>query len=257
MAVVWALAFAWAAGVHLAFSPPMLLVCCTWSVYVGDRLLDAHRAIRSGNLGALRERHYFHWRHRRLLIPFGCVAAAVTIVLIVGRMPAAARKDNSVLAAAALAYFTGVHSTARLPVWLRRVASKEMLVGVLFAAGTIAPTVARIHFIGWPFLACFAIFAILAWTNCSAIEGWESSRVHSGIASRATLLGITCILVSATLASVNWRLSALAASAATSALLLSLLDRRRANLSPLTLRALADLVLLTPLAAVLIGANHT
>lgn len=262
VAVVWALAFASAVGVHLASWVPLLLACGTWTVYVGDRLLDAHRAIRSQNLGALRERHYFHWRHRRSLIPMGCVTAAIAVALIVDRMPAAVRDRNSLLAAAALAYFSGVHSTARLPVWVRKLVSrklvsKELLVGLLFTAGSIAPTIARAHSIGWPFGACFAIFVMLAWTNCSAIESWESSRMPSGVTPRATVLAIACIAASGVLAFVNWRFSALACSAAISALLLSLLDRKRAALSPVTLRALADLVLLTPLVALILGANHT
>ena len=261
IAVVWALAFASALGVHLAPWVPLLLACGIWTVYVGDRLLDAHRAIRSQNHCALRERHYFHWRHRRWLIPVGCVTAAMAVALIVGRMPAAVRDRNSVLAAAALVYFSGVHSTARLPLWVRKLVSrklvsKELLVGLLFTAGSVAPAITRAHFIGWPFGACFAIFVMLAWINCSAIESWESSRMPSGVTPRAAVLAIACFACSGVLAFLNWRFSALAGSAAVSALLLSFLDRRRAAISPVTLRAMADLVLLTPLVVLLFGANH-
>ncbi|MEI4861391.1 hypothetical protein Q8G41_27770, partial [Klebsiella pneumoniae] len=35
VAVVWALSFAWAAGVHLTPWTPLLLASGTWSVYVG------------------------------------------------------------------------------------------------------------------------------------------------------------------------------------------------------------------------------
>ena len=261
VAVVWALAFAWALGVHLAPWVPLLLACGTFTVYVGDRLLDAHRAIRSQDLSALRERHYFHWRHRRSLISIASATAAIAVALIVDRMPAAVRDRNSVLAAAALAYFSGVHSTARLPVWLRKLVSrkpvsKELLVGLLFTAGCVAPAVARVHLIAWPFCVCFVLFAMLAWINCSAIESWESSRIPSTVLPRTIVLGIAGFAASGFLASANWRLSALACSAALSALLLSLLDRKRTAISPLTLRALADLVLLTPILAVLFGALH-
>ncbi len=256
VAVVWAFAFAWALNVHLAAWVPLLLACGTWTVYVGDRLLDARRAIRLQDLCALRERHYFHWRHRRSLIPIACAGAAIALALIVDRMPAAVRDRNSVLAAAALAYFSGVHSTARAPGWLRRLISKEFLVGLLFTAGSIAPAIAHIRFVGWPVGACFAIFVLLAWINCSAIESWESSRVPSAVLTRTALLGIACFAICGALAPANWRLSALACSAGISALLLSLLDRKRADISPLSLRALADLVLLTPLLALLLGALH-
>jgi hypothetical protein len=266
VAVVWALAFAWAVGVHLALWGPLLLACGTWTVYVGDRLLDAYRAIRSQDLRALRERHYFHWRHRRSLIPTTGITAAIAIALIVVRVPAGIRHRDSVLAAAALAYFSGVHSTARLPGWLRNLvsrtfvsrkfATKELLVGLLFTAGSIAPAIARVPFVDWPLRACFVLFVLLAWANCSAIESWESSRMASGVLQHTTVLALACIAASGVLVFVNWRLSALACSAGISALLLALLDCKRAAISPLTLRALADLALLTPLLVVLFGAHH-
>jgi hypothetical protein len=256
VAVVWALAFAWAEGVRLAPWVPWLLACGTWTVYVGDRLLDAHRAVRSQDYSALRERHFFHWRHRGSFIPLACTTAVIAAALIVDRMPAAVRDRNSILAAAALLYFSGVHSTAQLPRWLRRCISKEFLVGLLFTAGAGVPGIARVHIMAWPFCLCFALFVLLAWINCTAIESWESSRIPSTVRRRTALLSILCISASCALAFVNWRLSALASSAALSALLLSLLDRKRAAISPLTLRALADLVLLTPLLAVLLGASR-
>jgi hypothetical protein len=54
------------------------------------------------------------------------------------------------------------------------------------------------------------------------------------------------MLLSAALA-FNHRIALLVASGAASALLLALLDRLRGRLTPLALRAAADLVLLTPL----------
>jgi hypothetical protein len=48
--VAWSLNFAWAAGVNLPKWVPVLLALGTWAVYVGDRLLDARAAFRSGNL---------------------------------------------------------------------------------------------------------------------------------------------------------------------------------------------------------------
>jgi len=53
----------------------------------------------------------------------------------------------------------------------------------------------------------------------------------------ASLRGLSLVMITA---------SALLAAASTSAFLLALLDRARPHLNPLTLRASADLVLLTP-----------
>ena len=255
VAVVWALAFAWAAGVDLNRWLPLLLACGTWTVYVGDRLLDAQRAIRSSDLGALRERHYFHWRHRRLLIPIACATAVIAAILVARCIPFPVRSRDSVLAAAALMYFSGVHSTTRLPDWLRRLASKELLVGLLFTAGCAASTLSRLHSAHGPLFACLAFFAALAWLNCAAIESWESSKNRTSVLLHTLALGTAGLALSAAFAFMDAQASALACSAAASALLLSVLDRIRARISALTLRTLADLVLLTPLVLVILRAR--
>jgi hypothetical protein len=252
VALVWALAFAWTAGVHLDRWVLLLLASGTWTVYVGDRLLDAHHAIRSGYLGELRERHYFHWRHRRLLIPIACAGAAIAAGLVARRIPYAVRRRDSVLAAAALIYFSGVHSAARAPDWLRRLVSKEMLVGLLFTAGCAAPTLSRLHSARWPVFACLVLFVALAWVNCAAIERWESS-VNETVFRQAFVLGIAGLGASGAFLFTEPRASALACSIAVGALLLCMLDLTRTRVSPLTLRTVADLVLLTPFVLVILG----
>jgi hypothetical protein len=59
------------------------------------------------------------------------------------------------------------------------------------------------------------------------------------------------MLLACALSQTQPRSAALVASGAVSALLLALLDRFRSCLTPLALRAAADLVLLTPLALLL------
>jgi hypothetical protein len=247
VAVVWTIAFATVAGVQLKTWSLILIACGTWTVYVGDRLLDAQRAMRSGRLGALHERHYFHWRHRRWLIPGACAAATIATALIVSRMPSAARHRDSVLAAAALLYFSGVHSAATLPHWIRKRVSKEFLVGLLFTAGCAAPTLSRLSFVHWSLIECLTLFTALAWLNCSAIERWESTDLQTGIFLRACILTVASFAAAAALSFTETRTSGLICVAGISALLLALLDRTRSRISPITLRSLTDLVLLTPL----------
>ena len=247
VAVVWTIAFSSAAGVHLDTWVLLLIACGTWCVYVGDRLLDAQRAMRLDTLDYLRERHYFHWHHRRWLIPCACTAAAIAALLIVGRMSSAVRHRDSVLAAAALLYFSGVHSTATLPHWIRKRISKEFLVGLLFTAGCSAPTLARLPSVGWPLIVCLTSFAALAWLNCSAIERWESSDLMTGISSRSSILSIVFFASAAAMSFVNTRTAGMICIAGISATLLTLLDLTRRRISTLTLRTLADMMLLTPL----------
>jgi hypothetical protein len=252
VAVTWSFAFAWAASVHLPAWVPLLIALATWAVYVGDRLLDARGALRSGDLSDLRERHFFHWRNRRVLIAFAATAASVAAALIVQRMPVTMRERDSALAVAALAYFSGVHSGSRSPAWLRNLLSKEFLVGFLFTAGCALPTLSRMRPGAPPtappglLLVTVIFFASLAWLNCHAIQRWESSGA-SRVFSFACVLAFVGILLASVLALVQPHLTAMLVAGAASALLLALLDRLRNRLTPLALRASADLALLTPL----------
>ena len=144
VALVWSLAFAWAAHVVLPLWVPTLLVLAVWSVYITDRLLDARAGLRDASLHRLRDRHLFHWRHRRILLPLAAAAAAAAAWMIFTLMPPIARERNSVLAAASLVYFTRVHTGRKLSPLLPKLFSKELLVGVLFTAGCALPILSRI-----------------------------------------------------------------------------------------------------------------
>ncbi len=276
VAIVWSLAFAWAGRVGLPLWVPVLLALTTWAVYVGDRLLDALAGLRAPVQQSLRERHEFHWRYRRALLPMAIAAACAAAGIIFAYMPPLARARDSVLAAAALVYFSGVHSgrtPRQFPLrWPRSFPGKEFLVGVLFTAGCVLPAWHRPHALAapgsaiWVFWIPAIAFAALAWLNCSCIALWESMderrRARPGSAKdvfgvrrphppatfyASVLLACGGFVFAVVSASAHPRPAALLAAGATSALLLALLDRNRARFSGLALRAAADLVLLTPL----------
>ena len=276
VAVVWSLAFAWTGRVHLPPWMPLLLALASWPVYVVDRLLDARGGLHGPARRALRERHRFHWRHRRVLLPMAALAACAAAIIIVALMSPMARERDSVLAVAALAYFSGVHSerhTHQLPIrWPRSFPAKEFLVGVLFTAGCALPAWHLPHACAWPgpgvwnFWIPASYFAALAWLNCGAIAHWEATvrRRATGFAHPqqqrhnwkpepsaiffvgASLAGGGLALAVAG-AWMHPRAAALLACGSASALLLALLDRSRAQFTAIALRAAADLVLLTPL----------
>jgi hypothetical protein len=259
VAVVWSLGFAWAAGVRLPVWIPLLLALTAWAVYVADRLLDARAAIRAGDLLGLQERHLFHHRHRRLLMPLAFAAACAAGWIVLTLMPLPTRERDSVLGAAALAYFTGVHSSrgpssrglsglglsGNSPLF-----TKELLVGALFTSACALPVFSRTAAQGSLALlqlsAAAVFYALLAWLNCHAIDRWESEPSVSEfqISVPACILAIAGLLVAWTL---QPRAAALIIAGAGSALLLALLHHFRSRLTPLALRATADLVLLTPL----------
>jgi hypothetical protein len=264
VAVAWAFGFAWAAGVRLAAWVAPLLALTVWAVYVFDRLLDARAALRTAEISRLRERHYFHWRHRRVLFPLAVVAACSAAVLIVAFMPMAVREHDSVLAAASLIYFARVHAGQRARPFLSALLTKELLVGVLFTVGCVLPAFGALraaHGELWPLL-CGAFFVPLAWLNCHAIDRWESEKSKgmepaAGMDRRAQwqsrssfrsacLLAASGTALAAAVSLLHPRAAALLAAGGGSALLLALLDRRRGRLSPVALRAAADFVLLTP-----------
>jgi hypothetical protein len=272
VAVVWMLGFAWAAKIPLPLWNAVLLALVAWAVYIADRLLDARASLSSFYHHRLRRRHRFHWRHRRFFVPIAIAAALAAAWIVIDFMPTTARERNGVLATAALAYFTGVHSRGkRLPVehkplptslaplhsthpWSpAALLSKELLVGLLFTAACALPVIGRATAVPghalWTLFTSVAFYAALAWLNCHAIERWESrektSRV-SNVFAPAILLSVAGLLLAATFCSAQPRRAALIEAAAVSALLLALLHRLRSHLTPLALRAAADLVLLTP-----------
>jgi hypothetical protein len=251
VAAVWALAFAWAAGVRLPRWVPALLVLAVWAVYVGDRLLDARAGLRSPARHTLHERHSFHWRHRRVLLPLAAVAACAAAWMVLVFMPLGARAPNSLLAAAALAYFSGVHTRRKLPQLL----SKEFLVGFIFAAGCALPAWLRLRALHgqdstlWLLWIPAVYLAAVAWLNCHAIACWESGMRTPrarGVQTLGNLLGLAGLVLASAASVAHPRSAALLACGAASALLLALLDHMRGRLTPLALRAAADLVLLTP-----------
>ncbi len=253
VAVTWTMGFAWAARIRLPGWVPALVALTAWTVYIADRLLDALRGLHSGDIHRLRARHFFHWRHRWLLAPLAVAAAIAAFAIVFVLMPPGAGERNSVLAAAALAYFSGVHSGRSLP--RLRFPAKEFLVAVLFTAGCALPALTRLRAAGghtlpsWPLLVLIAFFAALAWLNCHAIERWESpglARRPSRIFAAGCLLGLAGLMLAVVFGHQQPRPAALITAGAASALLLALLDRGRSLLTPLALRTAADLALLSP-----------
>jgi hypothetical protein len=259
VAVVWSLAFAWAAHVVLPVWIPTLLAVATWAVYVADRLLDARTALRTGDASSLRERHRFHHRHWHWLVSLAIVAAVAAACIVFTLMPAPARERNSLLAAAALVYFTRVHSSHKFPPFGLAgrfpVLQKELLVGLLFTAACVLPALSRTGLSRnlAPLSAAAAGFALLAWLNCHAIDRWETAEPaqRSPVFPQACLLALAGLLLAAILSSAHPRIAALVVTGAVSSLLLGLLDSLQTRLTPLALRAAADLVLLAPIALIL------
>lgn len=261
VAVVWACAFAWAARVRVAPAMLAVLALVVWAIYVFDRLLDARAGRDDPGRHILQERHWFHWRHRRAMSALAGAAAIVAGCMVEQRLAMPALRRDSLMGLATLAYFSGVHGRglrsgwiARVMHWLGRVVSREVVVGVIFSAGCMLPVLpsagSGVVHIALRMAAPALTFAGLAWLNLAAIGRWEAwaagSLRDTGVARLGLRMARICALCGLAAAIVDLRVAMLLAAAALSALMLAGLDARRERMDAVTLRAAADLMLLTP-----------
>lgn len=256
VAVLWAWSFERATGVRPSVSALAVLGLGTWLIYVADRLLDARSAeSASGVRRPLRERHFFHARHRRMLLAAALPAVAALLWLI-SRMPAMDRRDDAVLFSIAMLYFGSVHLVAPRR---RRWFAREIAVGVVFALATAVPAWSQAPRTQMALLVL--LFAGLCCLNTIGIEVWEQSggdrRFPVPLAACVLGLGACALAVSPGVRdSANGTLLLCAGLSAMMLFSLDALHRRRSSQAAapddsaawlLLVRVAADAALLTPL----------
>ncbi len=333
VAALWVAFLGWSAGVRLSAFDPLAMFVAVWILYVADRLLDA-RPLATKPPGMpqaafpelpeftfpeLEERHRFHHRHRRTLLPC-LVAATILLAWLLHRLAPPVLHWYAILASLLAGWLLLVHAgagplsatrrsgimqsetqeletrksetrvsetlvskTRRLP--------KELAVGLFFPAAVVIPTGARAPALCVALVMPALLFAGLCTLNCLFLYAWEhphdealkQDRAHSS--TRAALARLRPL--ASCFAAACWTITIFAASAdranaadfanfagmagrltqgrlhlfssalllhaaaiplatalsGTALLLLHALHRR---LEPLLLRALADLVLLSP-----------
>jgi hypothetical protein len=255
VAALWTWFVARCCGIALPSAGTAAMFIAVWILYASDRLLDA----RSTDATSLEERHRFHHRHRRAFVALIAIAAIALATLTPMLLPAALRL-YAMLGALLAGWFLLIHTRLaherRLP--------KELAVGLFFAAAIFIPTVARRPDLRLPLLAPAVLFAAICTLNCMVLYAWEhpGNRSNANWTTRLAThhltrvaVGILCatLLTLATFASKFFLSSGtnslwpIPAACAGSVLVLLLLNRSRSKLSPLNLRAAADLALLTPL----------
>lgn len=250
MAALWCWSFARVAHVELPGLAPALLAVGTWLVYVADRILDGLNATQ---MERMRERHFFYSQHRMTFLAAGTIISPAFAWLVFTRMSPAARFEDSALFVLAALYFILVHVRGGAA---RRRFPKELAVGVLFAAATAVPAWARASDQRFGLAPVVAIFSILCWLNCVAIDSWESFPSNLShpttvwAAQHLQRLAIATTVFSIVLACASLhdqpRFCLLLASAISALLLIWLANRKR-YMAPLQLRIAADAALLTPL----------
>ncbi len=273
VAALWTLFIARCSHLILPWTAPAAMFVAVWMIYAADRLLDA-RLLDAHPNPDLEARHRFHHRYRTTFLAF-IVLASFALTTLLRRIDPSSLDLYVLLATFLAAWMLLIHihpqpntTTRRLP--------KELAVGIFFPAAIFIPTLARttpgptaIRFLGWTaawlrpsLLPAAILFACVCTLNCLCLYAWEHpATLHKDQPSRLQAHWTTCwaiahlpqlalaILTASTIASfshsVTIALPAFACSLSTAALLA--LHHFRRRLSPLHLRAAADLVLLTPL----------
>jgi hypothetical protein len=233
-----------------------------WMLYAADRLLDARPLPGGQTPPELEERHRFHHRHRRAFLIAIAISACVLVALLRELDPHAMRL-YTLLATLLGAWFLIIHARPlpgdgahRLP--------KELAVGIFFPAAVFIPTVARLPQLRLDLLPIAILLASTCSLNCLFLYAWEhpgqrpqahwSTRWSTDhlvaltwtIAALSLLLILTSPLLDPS-AQLHRGTTWLTACILASGLLLLLLHHLRNRLDPIHLRALADLVFLTPL----------
>ena len=246
VAALWTWFIARVSHTHLPVASTFAMAVAVWMLYAADRLLDTRDA-RFQN--ELEDRHYFHRAYQHAF-SVGIVVAALVLAALLPQLPAASIRLYLILGAFLFAYFVLIHSAAvprRLP--------KELAVGIFFSAAIFIPTVSRQPELRMNLLPAAILFAALCSLNCLFIYKWEhplpSPSTHpatSAALGSLSRIGTICAVAGLILAAADRHLPwQVPAACALSAVLLLVLTRSRDRFTSLTLRAAADLCLLTPL----------
>jgi hypothetical protein len=232
------------------------LFLTAWFIYLGDRLADTY-SLQPGEPRSLR--HEFCRQHRQLWIGALAVIAAVDAWLIWRNIAGETLFAGAVIGTLALIYLVLNHSLGgawgHLPL-------KEFAIGFLFAAGTLVLLFRAFPAITGVLVWSGIAFASLGTFNCISIAYWEReldlAQQKVSFATRYPGLDrhlgkiLSALAFGSGLAAIIYREAALIfACVSVSSLLLAWVDSRRARIGRDQRTALADLVLLTPLFALL------
>jgi hypothetical protein len=259
VAALWTWFIASANHIHLPLASTLAMAIAVWILYAADRLMDARLLdIDPTHHEDLEARHYFHYRHRTAFLT-AILLAAIVLAALLPRIEAEAIRLYLILGGLVSGYFLLIHAT-RNAATQQKVAHrlpKEIAVGLFFAAATFIPTVARRPDLRLPLLLPALLFATLCSLNCLFIYAWEHEDSHTNRPAHAITrlalrnLPLSTLLLTLSAAALTlfshqapWPIPC---AIAYSAALLLLLHNHRLTIAPVTLRAVADLALTTPL----------
>ena len=258
VAAFWTWFVARTARVELPAATLLSMFLAVWMLYAADRLLDARQLFSHPfHTCDLEARHLFHHRHATAFLIVILACSIALAILLPHLFPEALRLD-AMLAALLFGWFLLIHARPVSFSAAHRRLPKEIAVGLFFPAAIFIPTIARRLDLCLALLPHALLFAAICSLNCLSIYAWEHPQPHTAahwttrlstrrlrpLTTTITFAGLTLTLLSLTTHATLWPLS-LAASL--SAFSLLTLDLNHGRIPPVSLRAIADLVLLTPL----------
>ncbi len=223
-----------------AFAFAMFLA--VWILYATDRLLDVRRDERS-HLGAatLEARHLFHRTHRPAFrVAISLAALAMPPLLIASNLRTHTLLLYAALAFALALWFLAVHRRRPSP-RSSQTLPKELVTGLFFSAALWVP------FASTRALIPALLLAAVCTLNCIYIHTWENPA--AALAHPTTILARRH-LPQASLAVILiglLRFTPISLAIVCSVTILILLSQLRHYIESTTLRAAADLALLTPI----------
>lgn len=169
VAVVWQAFFTELFDVKISMSARIILGLTIWLAYVADRWMDG-RMLPGGTAVTLR--HQFAQRNARAIaISWGLVFVGNFMLALIG-LSTREFFFGLVLAVATVGYLYGVHLRSVRDVVA---SSKELLVALLFSAGTLVFVAAEIEGGYSDLLVCGGMFFGLCLANCLLVSSWERS----------------------------------------------------------------------------------
>jgi hypothetical protein len=253
VAIAWLWLFARTFQVPVQLGNAVALFLTAWLIYLGDRLADT-LALKPNSPRSLRQQ--FCLGHREIWIATVALVAGFDAYVILGAVASETFVAGAVVGVLALIYLVVNHPLGR--VW-RSLPAKELVIGILFAAGTVVALLPRLPQLNAAFAVAAVAFATLCALNCISIAGWERqldlAQGKVSVATRhpsvARNLSKICVLLTASsmaMAIVDRATAPLFGCIALSALLLAWLNQSFSlSVCPDRRTALADLVLLTPI----------
>jgi hypothetical protein len=254
VAVAWLWLFARTFRIPLQVGNSAALFLTAWLIYLGDRLADS-ASLKTDSAKSLRQQ--FCGRYRAIWIILLALVAGFDAYVIYRTTAFETFIVGGAVGSLSLIYLVLNHPLGLI--W-RSLPAKELMIGLLFAAGTLVALLPPPKTVPIGFAIAAVFFAALCALNCISIAGWESGldraqgkvsivTRHPGIARNSGFIALVLVVASLAMALIFRFAAPLLACICASALLLAWLNSRPIEGDRRT--ALADLVLLTPIVPLL------